>query len=462
MFLRTRLSVMMFLQFFIWGAWYPLVFGYLPSLEFGPWEQSAILWTFNISAVVAMFFSNQFADRNFAAQKFLSVSHLIGGVAILLLFWVKSGWSTKIGDTHINLSFWAFFALMLIHTLFYVPTISITNSIAFANLSNPQTQFGPVRLWGTIGWIAAAWPFVFLLVDWNKVPPIGGDVGFIDWLGKALGTSKKDDALRAATSLTFLAAGAASINLAWFSWLLPHTPPKPASESGAALAWVEALKLLRHPFVLVLFIVTFFDATVHQLYFFWTGSYLEKAAGIPGNWVMPVMSIGQVAEILTMAVLGLVLKSFGWRMTMVIGILGHMVRFGVFAFFPAPAPAIAVNVLHGICYAFYFATVYIFVDEYFPKDIRSSAQGLFNLLILGAGPFVGNLIGPWLSKLFDPNHPDPNRFDRLFGTNWFSAFLAAGTTQEQFRNCFLVPASLALLAAVFLLVFFHPPKKESV
>src|SRR5437899_3795800 len=140
---RVKLSVMMFLEFFIWGAWFPLIFGYLPSLGFGPWEQWLILGTFNLAAVVALFFSTQFADRNFAAEKFVAFSHLVGGLAILALFWVRKP------ATEDSASFWLFFSLMLIHCLFYVPTISITNSIAFANLKDPQREFGPVRLWGT-------------------------------------------------------------------------------------------------------------------------------------------------------------------------------------------------------------------------------------------------------------------------------------------------------------------------
>src|SRR5262249_35562064 len=147
----------------------------------------------------------------------------------------------------------------------------------------------------------------------------------------------------------------------------------------------EAMKMLRHPFILVLFIVTFVDAAIHQAYFRWTATFLKDGVKIPGNWITPVMSAGQVAEILTMAILGFVLKSLGWRITMTIGILGHAARFAVFAFWPEPAPTIAVILLHGICYAFFFATVYIFIDEYFPKDARSSAQGLFNALILGVG-----------------------------------------------------------------------------
>src|SRR5262245_62604534 len=121
---RTRLSVMMFLEFFIWGAWYPLVFGYLPAIGFDPNQQFWTLAFFNVSAIVAMFFSTQFADRNFAAEKFLAFSQFVGGVAMIGLAFTKS--------------FPVFLTLMLIHCLFYVPTISITNSIAFANVKDPQ------------------------------------------------------------------------------------------------------------------------------------------------------------------------------------------------------------------------------------------------------------------------------------------------------------------------------------
>jgi MFS family permease len=185
----------------------------------------------------------------------------------------------------------------------------------------------------------------------------------------------------------------------------------------------------------VLFFVTFIDSTVHQFYFFWTGRYLTSI-GIPGNWVMPAMSVGQFAEIGTMAVLGVFLKKLGWRWTMTIGILGHAARFAVFALFPDPGLAVGVNVLHGICYAFFFATVYIFVDEFFPKDARSSAQGLFNLLILGVGPLVGNYVGPILGTYFTK---------------------ADGAID--FGRMFLIPSFAALAGAVILAVFFHPPEK---
>jgi nucleoside transporter len=425
---RLKLILMMVLEFFIWGAWYPLIFGYLPSLGFTPGEQTWILSTFPVAAIIGMFFSNQFADRNFAAERFLAVSHLIGGAAMISLFWTQS--------------FWPFFAAMLVHCLLYVPTLSITNSIAFANIKDAQKEFGLVRMGGTIGWILAAWPMTFILVDWDHVRAAQTS-GFVDWLGTVLGSGLTGPALAAGTRWTFIVAGIASFVLAAFSLALPHTPPKPVKSGADKFAWLEALRLLAAPFILVLWIVTFIDSTVHNLFFNWTGSFLGTAVsaggvGIPGNWIMPVMSIGQIAEISTMAILGVTLKRFGWRTTMILGILGHAARFAVFAFFPEyKAAIILINVIHGVAYAFFFATVYIFVDEFFPKDVRASAQGLFNLMILGLGPLVANVIGP-----------------KLMGETFKTA------TGIDFRSLFLVPLGMAVVAALLLAVAFHPPARK--
>jgi hypothetical protein len=153
---------------------------------------------------------------------------------------------------------------------------------------------------------------------------------------------------------------------------------------------------------------------------------------------MPIMSIGQIAEIGTMAFLGAVLARLGWRTTMVIGILGHAFRFTVFALAPFPALVIAINLLHGIAYAFFFATVYIFVDEFFPKDARSSAQGLFNFLILGLGPFVANILWPYLGNEVFKN--------------------AAGAVD--FQRLFLSVAGLGFAAALVLFLTFRPPVRK--
>ncbi len=423
---RFRLFVMMVLEFFIWGAWLPLIFGYLPSLGFSPVQQAWILNAFPIAAIVGMFFSNQFCDRNFAAEKFLAFSHFTGGLAMLALAFTSG--------------FWLFFGLMLVHCLLYVPTISIANSIAFAHMKDPQKEFGLVRMGGTVGWILAAWPFTFILVDWDKVHA-ANVTGFADWLGTVLASGLTGEKLKAATAWTFIVAGVASLALAGFSFLLPPTPPKKAGKGAEGLAWLEAMKLLKHPFVLVLWLVTLVDAFVQNCYFNWTGMFLGTATsaggvGIPGNWIMPVMSIGQVAEILTMLILGATLKVLGWRTTMILGILGQAARFAVYAYFPQHRELIILaQILHGICYAFFFATVYIFVDSYFPKDARASAQGLFNMMILGVGALAANSLCPYLGQ---------------------NIFTHGGVVQ--FKGLFLVPMICSLAAAVGLALFFRPPK----
>jgi len=425
-----KLFLMMALELFIWAAWLPLIFSYLPSLGFTPTQQSWILNAFPIAAIVGMFFSNQFADRNFAAEKFLAFSHLVGGLAVLGLGFVTS--------------FWPFFILMMVHCLLYVPTLSITNSVAFANMKDPAREFGLIRMGGTVGWILAAWPFTFILVDWAKVDA-ADTKGFVDWLGTVLGSGLTGDALKAATKWTFIVSGIASLAMAAFSLTLPHTPPRPRGVDGEKLAWLEAVKLLKKPFVLVLWLVTLIDAFVHNAFFNWAGTFVgapvaEGGVGIPGNWIMPVMTVGQVAEILTMFILGATLKRLGWKVTMIVGILGHALRFLVFAFLPQHEwLIISVNLLHGICYAFFFATVYIFVDEYFPKDARSSAQGLFNVMILGVGVLIANTICPFLIQ---------------------ETFNNGGVVD--FKSLFLVPSACAFGAMLLLALFFWPPRGVAV
>jgi nucleoside transporter len=397
-----KLFVMMVLEFFIWGAWLPLIWGYMgkDGLNFSDLQITWVGSAFAIASVVGIFFSNQFADRNFAAEKFMAVSHLIGGLSILGMYWAKD--------------FPTFFGLMLVHSLLYVPTISVSNSIAFNHLKNAQKEYGLVRMGGTIGWIMAAWPLYFILQ---------GKVGV--------------EAVTASRNI-FLISGIASVFLAIFSLSLPHTPAKPAAAGEGGFAWLKAARHLSKPYLLVLFIVTFIDATIHNGYFLMAGSFLgSNVVGIKPEWIMPVMSIGQIAEILTMAVLGWFLAKMGWKTTMILGILGHAARFAVFALMPEnQTMIILVQVLHGVCYAFFFATLYIFIDAAFPKDVRSSAQGLFNLLVLG----LGDLAAKWF-------------FIPLQGK------LTAADGMVNYKELFLWPTGLSLAASVILLIAFWPPKE---
>jgi nucleoside transporter len=393
--IRFKLFLMMVLEIAIWGAWQVQIFNYMPMLGFTGWQQNLAGSMFAIASVVGIFFSNQFADRNFAAEKFLTFSHVIGGLALIGAAFSKT--------------FAPFFTCFLLYGLFYVPTISVTNSLAFANLKDPAKDFGFVRMGGTIGWIVVSWPFIFLLGAQSTIAQMR-------WI--------------------FLVAAIISFALAAYSLTLPHTPPRRDVHGIDKLAWVKAVRFLRHPYVLVLFVVTLIDSTIHNGYFVLIGGFLKDAIKMQDNWIMAVTTIGQVAEILTMVILGTVLKKLGWKWTMALGILGHAARFLVFAFFDKPEHQtliIAVQVLHGICYAFFFATLYIFVDAVFPKDIRTSAQGLFNLVVLGAGLVIANF--------------------------WFGSLKAKWTvgTVVDYHKLFLVPTGLAVVATLLLLLFFRPP-----
>ncbi|WP_397420299.1 MFS transporter [Phenylobacterium sp.] len=401
---QVRLFLMMVLQLAVWGAWAPKLFPYMGLLGFAPWQQSLVGSCWGVAALAGMFFSNQFADRNFAAERFMAVSHALSGLALI--------------GVAFSSTFWPFFACYMVYSLLYVPTLSVSNSIAFANLKDPAKQFGAVRMGGTVGWMLVSWPFIFLL-------DAEADIEQIRWI--------------------FLVAAIVSFALAAYSLTLPHTPPRREAEGVDKLAWRRAVKLLGVPFVGVLFAVTFIDSVIHNGYFVMADGFLTNRVGIAGNLSMVVLSLGQLAEIGTMLILGPVLVKLGWKMTMIIGVLGHAARFAVFAFFADSLPVIvAVQLLHGVCYAFFFATVYIFVDAVFPKDVRSSAQGLFNLLILGIGSVVASFLFPTL-------------IGRL--TTKVTDISGAETQIVDYQTLFLVPTGMALAAVVILALFFRPPTR---
>jgi nucleoside transporter len=398
----VRLFVMMVLQVGIWGAWAPKLFPYMNLLGFGAGQQALVGSSWGIASIVGIFFSNQFADRTFAAERFLAASHALSALCL-----VGVAFST---------SFPAFFLSYLGYSLLYVPTLSVANTMAFANLRDPARQFGSVRMGGTLGWVLASWPFIFLLGAQASIPDMR-------WI--------------------FLVSALLSLALAGYALTLPHTPPRDAAQSDP-LAWRRAIGLLRQPFVAVLFLVTLIDAVIHNGYFVVSDAFLTDRVGIAGNLSMVVLSLGQVAEMATMLVLGVVLARLGWRTTMIIGILGHAARFLVFAFAADSVPTIvAVQLLHGICYAFFFATVYIFVDDAFPNDVRTSAQGLFNLLILGVGMVIASIVFPELV----------NRFSHAVVTP------QGVKTVVDYRTLFLVPSGLAFAGATLLAFAFKPPTR---
>jgi nucleoside transporter len=390
---KNRLFVMMILEIAVWGAWLPKIFPYMGMLGFNSWQQALVGNAFGIASLLGIFFSNQFADRNFAAERFLAFSHLVGGLALI--------------GCAMTTAYWPFFTAFLIYSLLYVPTISVTNSLAFANLKDPAKDFGFVRMGGTLGWILVSYPFIFLL--------------------GASATARE-------TRSIFIVGAVVSFVMAAYSLTLPHTPPRKDVHGLDKLAWRRAGKLLAIPYILILFIVTFIDSTIHNGYFVVSDAFLTQRVHIAGNLSMVVMSLGQIAEILTMLILGKVLLRLGWKWTMILGILGHAARFSVFAFFPdVKWLIVAIQLVHGIAYAFFFVSVYIFVDAVFPKDVRASAQGLFNLLILGVGQMIASIIFPKLEATFTVNNV------------------------VQWQKVFMVFTGMAIFAVLLMLLTFRPP-----
>ncbi|WZO98900.1 MFS transporter [Isosphaeraceae bacterium EP7] len=426
---RTRLCMLFFLEYLIKGAWVPLLGLYLGTnyLNFGANQQAWVFNCFTIASITGMFFGGQLADRAMSQEKFLAFSHLIGGLAMLGLVYART--------------FWPFFGLTLLHCFFYVPTLSVANAVAFANVEDPKRDFGRIRLWGSAGWIAAAWPLIFIPVDWAKVPSMAEAGGFVSWISKALSTLKTGPAMESAFAGMFVVSGVASLVLAAFCLTLPHTPP--SIRKDAPFAPLRAIRLLGRPSVMVLYLVTFFDSMVHNCYYFWTSRFLQSL-GVPQNWIAPAMSIGQAMEVAAMAMLGLILKRLGWRTTMLIGILSQAIRFGVYSMGSPDLlwPVIAVNLVHGFAYACFFGALFIYVDESFPADVRSSAQSLFNVMILGISQFASNFFWARMGDVFS------------------STTMVAGKAVKVFdyHRLFLVPFGVSLFAAVFLAVFFHPPK----
>lgn len=395
--IKAQLSLMMGLEWAIFGAWLPLLFTHMENLGFSVLQQTVIGTAPAISAMLAVFFGNNWADRRFHQERFLFVSQLIGGLALMGMFWTKS--------------FAPFVVLMYVHAFFYMPTISVTNTIAFRHLKDAAREFGHVRMWGPVGWMGVSWPIFFLL--------------------KGRETAEAEAMIAA----IFVIGGLISIALALFSLTLPKTPPsaEAGGEGASGSAWLTALKFSSKPFLVVLLIVALIDSTNHMGYFVLSGGFLGDL-GLPTEWIMPVMGISQFSEIFVTFALGFILIRLGWKKTLIVGILAHAARFAAYAFLSDYLPAIiGVQLLHGVCYACFFATLYIFIDSVYPKTIQASAQGLFNFIILG----LGDLCAKWLFI------PAKDALTTEAGTDY--------------TKLFLLPTGLSLLAVIILAMFFRPP-----
>lgn len=421
---RGRLFVLMLLQYFIWGSWLPLIYGYLPSLGFTLQQQALVLNAFPVSALVGMFAIGRWLGRRRCPNRFLAICHLMGGGAILICAFTTE--------------FVPFFAGMLGHCLFFVPTLSVANSMALSHLEAPERQFGLVRSGGAVGWMLAAWPLSILLVDWSAVAATRPSSA-IDWLVRGFAYPLAGDAVQAATRGAFLVAGAGSLLLAAFCLTLP-TGGRIREEVGAdgpGGGWFAGFGLLSRPRFLVLWVTAFVVAFVHRCYFNWTAVFLVTprealGAGLAANWVLPVMGIAQASEILALFAFRPILNRLGWKVALATGVGTYGLRFALYALFPDSLTAIvAVQALHGISYVLFFITLYVFVGRQCPFDQSANAQGLFNFQIHGTAALCANTVCPWLLQ-------------RVFND---------GATVN-FTGLFLVPCVAALAAALLVIFFF--------
>jgi nucleoside transporter len=386
---------MMFLQYALWGAWLPVTARYLSAsvpdggLGFTGSQIGMILGLAgSIGAIAAPFIAGQIADRYFSTERILAFLVTTGGI-------VK--WYTSLQtDYH------SWLVLSIIYSVLYMPTLALSNSITFAHIDDQENDFPKIRVWGTIGWIVASWafPMIWLQTDlqFQSMPP------FI------VGAEVPDVTARLADALKF--SGGISILYGAFCFLLPSTPPK--KDATEKLAFKKAFELFQYSSFTILVLSSLAVSVIHQIYFLQTGPFLSHI-GIPDSQIGPAMTIGQFAEILTMAYLGYFLKRLGFKKVITIGIAAYCLRYAIFGteLFPVWV-MIASQAFHGFCYAFFFAAAYVYVDKIAEEDVRHSAQTVFGIIILGGGPVIGG----WLSGFLQSHYTINGVFD--YSDFWYT------------------------------------------
>ncbi len=410
-----RLSAMMFLQYGIWGAWLPLLYPFLKDHR--GFDATQIGTMFSVGAVGAIFgpfIAGQIADRYFATEKFLGISHLLGAV----LVWQLASVETYQG----------FLIFSVVYSLIYSPTLALTNSISFHHLADRDRDFSKVRLWGTVGWIAVGIGIGQWLLR-QHTPATGAEDAV--WASQVAGMA---DAFRLSAIL--------GIVQGLYCFSLPNTPP---SRDAQKNAWLSALGEIRYQPLLTLFLLAVPVSCIHQFYFVHTANFLglyqfnlaDSINGIFGVGGGGLMTLGQLSEIGVIAAIPLVAKKWPRRHLLAIGLVAYALRMALFAYVDVlPLPAILTLVLgismHGLCFGCFIFVAFMIVDENTTADVRATAQNLFNLVIVGIGIIVGSFIATGVAK-------------------WATA---EGAEQPDYTQLFQVPLFASIACLLALLVFY--------
>ena len=358
--IKARLSIMMFLEFFIWGGWFVTLGTFLGNnLGASDGQIGMAFSTQSWGAIIAPFIVGLIADRYFNAERILGLIHLVGA----FLMFQMSGSS----------DFGGFYPYVLGYMIIYMPTLALVNSVAFRQMSDPSKEFSKIRVWGTLGWIVAGLVISYVF-SWDSPESI------------AAGMLKN----------TFMMVAIASAILGLFSFTLPKTPPTAGGEEAASIGEIlglDALKLLKDKNFLVFFLSSILICIPLAFYYQNTNPFLAE---IGMENPTGKMTIGQMSEVLFMLLLPVFLGRFGIKKTLLFGMLAWALRYLLFAFGDADSLAcmlITGIALHGICYDFFFVSGQIYTDSKAGEKYKSSAQGLIALATYG----VGMLIGFWVA-----------------------------------------------------------------
>ena len=388
----SRLSLMMLLQYFIWGAWYVTMGTYMSEFLHASGVQIGAAYSaLAIATMISPFFIGLVADRFFAAQRIMGVLHLAGGVLLYL--------ATTISDNT------AFYWVILFYSLLYMPTIALSNSIAFHQMTDPGKQFPWIRVFGTVGWILAGLMIGFLSIE--------------------------------KTSSTFYMAAAASAVLGLISFILPNTPPKgkEANASASSALGTDAFVLFKDRPYLIFFIAAILVCIPLSFYYGFANVFLNEL-GMEN--AASKMILGQVSEAIFILAIPFLFNSIGVKKMLLLGMAAWILRYVCFAFGDLGANTWMLYggiLLHGICYDFFFVTGYMYTERKAGEKIKNAAQGLFTFATYG----VGMLIGTWFSG---------------FTADYYSV---GGV--HQWQQIWSVPAYIAVAVLIYFVLFFKEKKE---